>query len=274
MSNSKLVTYTRLSPNCTRPRRHRIDTITIHCMAGDLSVESCGAGFANPARNASSNYGIDSKGRIALYVDEVNRSWCSGNADNDHRAITIEVANTVAAHPWPVSDAAYRSLIDLLTDICQRNGIKKLLWRGDKSLIGQVDKQNMTVHRWFQNKACPGDYLYNRHGQIADEVNRKLEIREGPDMTEKETKALIEKALKAERETVLAEVRKIVKDAVKGLSVPIVYKDFEDLPEDWGRATVQKLLDRDLLQGTGDGLNLSYDMLRILVILDRAGIFD
>ena len=191
MSNSKLVTYTRLSPNCTRPRRHRIDTITIHCMAGDLSVESCGAVFANPARKASSNYGIDSKGRIALYVDEVNRSWCSGNADNDHRAITIEVANTVAAHPWPVSDAAYRALIDLLTDICQRNGIKKLLWRGDKSLIGQVDKQNMTVHRWFQNKACPGDYLYNRHGQIAAEVNRKLEIREGPDMTEKDVKAII-----------------------------------------------------------------------------------
>lgn len=263
MSNSKLVTYTRLSPNCTRPRRHRIDTITIHCMAGDLSVESCGAGFANPARKASSNYGIDSKGRIALYVDEVNRSWCSGNADNDHRAITIEVANTVAAHPWPVSDAAYRALIDLLTDICQRNGIKKLLWRGDKSLIGQVDKQNMTVHRWFQNKACPGDYLYNRHGQIADEVNRKLEIREGPDMTEAQTRTIAKE-----------EAKRLVAEATKGLSAPVVFKTFDDLPEDWGRATVQKLLDRDLLQGTGDGLNLSYDMLRILVVLDRAGIFD
>lgn len=263
MSNSKLVTYTRLSPNCTRPRRHRIDTITIHCMAGDLSVESCGAVFADPARKASSNYGIDSKGRIALYVDEVNRSWCSGNADNDHRAITIEVANTVAAHPWPVSDAAYRALIDLLTDICQRNGIKKLLWRGDKSLIGQVDKQNMTVHRWFQNKACPGDYLYNRHGQIADEVNRKLEIREGPDMTEAQTRTIAKE-----------EAKRLVAEATKGLSAPVVFKTFDDLPEDWGRATVQKLLDRDLLQGTGDGLNLSYDMLRILVILDRAGIFD
>lgn len=263
MSNSKLVTYTRLSPNCTRPRRHRIDTITIHCMAGDLSVESCGAVFANPARKASSNYGIDSKGRIALYVDEVNRSWCSGNADNDHRAITIEVANTVAAHPWPVSDAAYRALIDLLTDICQRNGIKKLLWRGDKSLIGQVDKQNMTVHRWFQNKACPGDYLYNRHGQIADEVNRKLEIREGPDMTEAQTRTIAKE-----------EAKRLVAEATKGLSAPVVFKTFDDLPEDWGRATVQKLLDRDLLQGTGDGLNLSYDMLRILVVLDRAGIFD
>ena len=192
MSNSKLVSYTRLSPNCTKPRRGKIDTITVHCMAGNLSVESCGAVFAAPAREASSNYGIDSKGRIALYVDEANRSWCSGNAANDHRAVTIEVANTVAADPWPVSDAAYKALIDLLTDICQRNGIKQLLWKGDKRLIGQVDKQNMTVHRWFQNKSCPGDWLYSRHGQIAEEVNRRLRGKEETDMTEKEVKAIID----------------------------------------------------------------------------------
>lgn len=191
MSNSKLVSYTRLSPNCTRPRRHKIDTITIHCMAGNLSVESCGAGFADRAREASSNYGIGSDGRIALYVDESNRSWCSGSPANDHRAVTIEVANTVAKHPWPVSDAAYEALIDLVTDICQRNGIKRLLWKGDKALIGQVDKQNMTVHRWFQNKACPGDWLYSRHGAIAEEVNRRLSAKEESDMTEKDVKAII-----------------------------------------------------------------------------------
>lgn len=194
MSNSKLVSYTKLSPNCTKPRRHRIDTITIHCMAGDLSVESCGAVFAAPGRKASSNYGIGSDGRIALYVDEANRSWCSGNAANDHRAVTIEVANTVAAHPWPVSEAAYKALIDLLADICRRNGIERLLWQGDKRLIGQVDRQNMTVHRWFQAKACPGDWLYSRHGQIAEEVNRRLlgKEEEEPDMTEKEVRAIID----------------------------------------------------------------------------------
>lgn len=177
---SSLVCYTRLSPNCSVPRNHKIDTITIHCMAGNLTVESCGSCFASPIRKASSNYGIGSDGRIALYVDENNRSWCSSNGANDNRAITIEVANTVAAEPWPVSDKAYASLLDLVTDICKRNGIKKLMWRGDKSLIGQVDKQNMTAHRWFAAKACPGNYLYNRMGDIANEVNRRLGQQPGP----------------------------------------------------------------------------------------------
>ena len=174
MSNSPLINYTRLSPNHSGRRNHVIDTISIHCMAGNASVETCGALFADPSRKASSNYGIGSDGRIALYVDEANRSWCTSSASNDHRAITIEVANNGGAPDWPVSGKAYSALLDLLTDICRRNNIKELLWKGDKSLIGQVDKQNMTVHRWFAAKACPGDYLYNRHGEIAAEVNRRL----------------------------------------------------------------------------------------------------
>lgn len=174
MSNSPLINYTRLSPNHSGRRNHVIDTISIHCMAGNASVETCGALFADPSRKASSNYGIGSDGRIALYVDEANRSWCTSNAANDNRAITIEVANNGGAPDWPVSGKAYSALLGLLTDICRRNNIKELLWKGDKSLIGQVDKQNMTVHRWFAAKACPGDYLYNRHGEIAAEVNRRL----------------------------------------------------------------------------------------------------
>ena len=174
MSNSPLICYTKLSPNCSKPRNHAIDTITIHCMAGNCSIETCGEIFTPSSRQASSNYGIGSDGRIALYVDEANRSWCSSSASNDNRAVTIEVANTVAADPWPVSDKAYAALLDLVTDICKRNGIKKLLWQGDKSLIGQIAKQNMTVHRWFAAKSCPGDYLYSRHAAIAAEVNKRL----------------------------------------------------------------------------------------------------
>lgn len=184
MSNSPLVTYTKLSPNHSGKRNHTIDTVTIHCMAGNASVETCGAIFADPNRNASSNYGIGSDGRIALYVDEANRSWCTSSASNDHRAITIEVANNGGAPDWPVSDQAYDSLIKLLVDICQRNpGIGRLRWQGDKSLIGQVAKQNMTVHRWFAAKACPGNYLYNRHSEIAAEVNRRLDEGDGDNMT-------------------------------------------------------------------------------------------
>lgn len=179
MSNSTLATYTRISPNKTSPRNHKIDTITIHCMAGNLTVERCGEGFAKRTRMASSNYGIGSDGRIGLYVEEKDRSWCSSNKANDMRAVTIEVANDGgAATGWHVSDAAMAALIELLADICRRNGIRQLLWKGDKSLIGQVDKQNMTVHRWFKNKACPGDYLYGKHAYIAAEVNKRLGVTE------------------------------------------------------------------------------------------------
>lgn len=175
MSNSSLVSYTKLSPCKSHPRNHAIDTITIHCMAGNMTVESCGALFSNYSRQTSSNYGIGSDGRIALYVNEEDRSWCTSSRSNDNRAITIEVANDEGANTgWHVSDKAMASLINLLVDICQRNNIKELKWRGDKNLIGQVDKQNMTVHRWFAAKACPGDYLYGAHTQIADEVNRRL----------------------------------------------------------------------------------------------------
>ncbi len=174
-TNSSLVCYKKLSPNHSGLRNHTIDTITIHCMAGNMYIESCGEMFADPKKQVSSNYGIGSDGRIALYVEEKNRSWCSSNAANDNRAVTIEVANDGGENTgWHISDKAYKALVELCADICKRNGIKELKWKGNKSLIGQVDKQNMTVHRWFANKSCPGDYLYKLHGQIAKEVNIKL----------------------------------------------------------------------------------------------------
>lgn len=175
MSNSELATYIKISPNKTSPRSHKIDTITIHCVVGQCTVESLGNVFASPSRQASSNYGIGADGRIGMYVEEKDRSWCSSNRANDNRAITIEVASDTT-HPYAVTGKAYNSLINLLVDICKRNGIKKLLWKGDKSLAGNVDKQNMTVHRWFANKSCPGDYLYKKHGEIANEVNKRLGV--------------------------------------------------------------------------------------------------
>ena len=101
MSNSPLVVYTKLSPNHSGKRTKKIDTITIHCMAGNCSVETCGNLFASSARQASSNYGIGTDGRIALYVDEANRSWCTSSNANDQRAVTIEVANNGGAPDWP-----------------------------------------------------------------------------------------------------------------------------------------------------------------------------
>lgn len=172
-TNSSLVNYTKISPNRTSNRNHAIDTITIHCVVGQCSVETLGNVFAPTSRQASSNYGVGTDGRIGMYVEEKDRSWCSSSASNDHRAITIEVASDTYA-PYAVNDKAYASLINLVADICKRNGIKELKWKADKSLIGQVDKQNMTVHRWFAATSCPGDYLYNRMGDIATKVNVKL----------------------------------------------------------------------------------------------------
>lgn len=167
MSNSKLVGYTKLSPNCTKPRGAKIDKITIHHMAGNLSIEACGNVFQPESRQASSNYGIGSDGRIGLYVEEHNRAWTSSNAENDNRAVTIEVANDGGAPDWHVSDKALEATIALCVDICRRNGIKKLNYTGDKS-------GNLTMHKWFAATACPGPYLESKFPYIADEVNRRL----------------------------------------------------------------------------------------------------
>lgn len=175
MSNSSLVNYTKLSPNRTSPRRHKIDTITIHHMAGNLSVQECGQVFASSSAQASANYGVDSKGRIGLYVNESDRSWASSSPANDHRAITIEVANSSLSPDWKVSEAAYSSLIKLLVDICKRNNIKELKWIGNPNET-DITKQNMTVHRWFAPTLCPGPYLFNRMGQIAKDVNKQLGV--------------------------------------------------------------------------------------------------
>ena len=174
MSNSSLICYTKISPNKSVPRSKAIDTITIHCMAGQLSVETCGNVFAPTSRKASSNYGIGPDGRIGMYVEEKDRSWCTSSSANDNRAVTIEVASD-SKHPYAVTDKAYKALIDLVTDICKRNGIKKLVWSTSKNdRVNHLNGCNMTVHRDYANKSCPGDYLYNRHGQIAEEVNKRL----------------------------------------------------------------------------------------------------
>lgn len=173
-TNSKLVNYTRISPNRSVNRNHKIDTVSIHCVVGQCSVETLGSIFASPSKEASSNYGIGYDGRIGMYVEEKDRSWCTSSSSNDNRAITIEVASDTY-HPYKVKDVAYKSLIKLLVDICKRNGIKKLVWSTNKSeRMNHLNGCNMTVHRDYANKSCPGDYLYNLHGQIATEVNAQL----------------------------------------------------------------------------------------------------
>lgn len=166
MSYSDLVSYIKLSPNCTKPRTSNINAIVIHHMAGNLTVEGCGDIFAKASRQASSNYGIGTDGRIACYVEEANRSWCSSNREIDHRAITIEVANDGGDPDWHISDKALESLINLCTDICKRHGFKPT-YTGDKT-------GSLHMHKWYAATACPGPYLGGKFPYIAEEVSRRL----------------------------------------------------------------------------------------------------
>ena len=176
-TNSPLVAYTNLSPNHSGLRTHSIDRITPHCVVGQLSAESICGCFISPSRQASCNYGIGKDGRVSLCVEEKYRSWCSSSAANDQRAITIECASDLT-HPYAMNSAVYTSLIKLCTDICKRNGKTKLLWLGDKNktlnYAPASDEMVLTVHRWYANKACPGDWLYSRLSDLAAKVTAAL----------------------------------------------------------------------------------------------------
>lgn len=175
-TNSSLVDVVYKSPNHSGTRTHKIDRITPHCVVGQLTATGIGSCF--PAgRDASCNYGIGYDGRVVLVVDEKNRSWCSSSGANDQRAVTIECASD-AYHPYAMNKAVYNKLVLLCADICRRNGISKLLWKGSASAtLNYTPKDGeavLTAHRWFDTKACPGDWLYSRYGQLAKDVTAKL----------------------------------------------------------------------------------------------------
>ena len=176
-TNSSLVSYTKLSPNHSGQRTHSIDRITPHCVVGQCRVETLGNIFLPTSRQASSNYGIGVDGRVGMYVEEKNRSWCSSSAANDQRAITIECASD-NTEPYAFKDVVYKRLIELCTDICRRNGKTKLLWLGDKAktlnYTPKSDEMVLTVHRWFANKSCPGNWMYARMGDLASKVTAAL----------------------------------------------------------------------------------------------------
>ena len=176
-TNSSLVSYTKLSPNHSGQRTHSIDRITPHCVVGQCSVETLGSIFLPISRQASCNYGIGADGRVGMYVEEKNRSWCSSSSANDQRAITIECASDTT-EPYAFKDVVYQKLITLCADICRRNGKSKLLWLGDKdktlNYTPKSDEMVLTVHRWFANKSCPGNWMYSRMGDLAEKVTAQL----------------------------------------------------------------------------------------------------
>lgn len=227
-TNSPLVDYTQISPHRGNRNGHVIDTITIHCAAAQAAVETLGRLFQT--KQASANYGIGADGRVGMYVEEKDRSWCTSNNANDARAVTIEVACD-NRHPYAVKDAVYKKLITLVADICKRNGIAKLVWSTDKyDRMNHKGGCNMTVHRDYENKACPGQWLYERHGQIAAEVNKRL--------TEDEEM--------------------------------VRWNKIEDVPEGFYRDTVRQLMQDGIIKGKGNGvIDLTEDMLRVMIFCQR-----
>lgn len=179
MENSSLSCMRVISPNKNSPRNHAIDTITPHCVVGQAGVEALCNEFSRTSKGASCNYGIGFDGRICTIVDEVDRSWCSSSPSNDNRAITIECASD-GIYPYAINANVWKSLVELCADICRRYGKKKVLWLGTKeatlAYTPKADEMVFTAHRWFENKSCPGDYIYSRLGQLAKEVNQKLEV--------------------------------------------------------------------------------------------------
>ena len=176
-TNSPLVSHVNLSPNHSGQRTHAIDRISPHCVVGQVTVERLGEIFEPASREASSNYGIGHDGRVGMYVEEKNCSWCTSSKANDQRAVTIEVASDTT-HPYAMKNTAYSALIELCVDICKRNGKTKLFWFGDKDKTLKyepaADEMVITVHRWFANKSCPGDWLYSRLGDLASKVTARL----------------------------------------------------------------------------------------------------
>ena len=227
-TNSPLVSYTRISPYSSGRKGHNIDTITIHCAAAQAAVETLGRLFQT--KQASANYGIGADGRVGMYVEEKDRSWATSDGENDRRAVTIEVACD-NRHPYAVKDAVYKKLITLVADICKRNGIAKLVWSTDKyDRMNHKGGCNMTVHRDYENKACPGQWLYERHGQIAAEVNKRL--------TEDEEM--------------------------------VRWNKIEDVPEGFYRDTVRQLMQDGIIKGKGNGvIDLTEDMLRVMIFCQR-----
>ena len=270
MSNSPLVTYTNLTPyNRTRPRRGKILYIVPHCYVGQVTAKRGCDGFYSEGRGASAHYVIGYDGQIGQSVDEADRAWTTGGslsangytgATIDHYAVTIEVACD-SFHPYTITDAAYKALVRLMADIARRNGIQELRWKADKTLVGKPEQQNVLVHRWFANKACPGDYIFNHLGDIVAQANKILRGDED-ELTEAEIRKIVDEA-------VAAQVSVAVEAALDKINP--LYKDLKDVPSYWQDAA-KSLLDTGAVNGgtpaevNATDLNLRAETLKAAVV--------
>ena len=174
LAYSPLVSYYREARHFGGERTHSIDTITIHCYVGQVTAKQGVDYFATTNVEASANYVVGHDGSVGCSVPENCRSFCSSNRDNDNRAITIEVASD-KTKPYKVTNEALMKTIELVTDVCRRNKIYSLRWSDKKDeRVNHMWGCNMTVHRDFKAKDCPGEYLMSQMKFIQDAVNLAL----------------------------------------------------------------------------------------------------
>lgn len=176
-------------------KQYKIDRITLHGVWGHLSLQSLAAEFQTSTQH-SSNYGIDDDGKIGMFVPEDDRSWCSDSRMNDVRAVTVEMNNDKTS-PNRMLDATVNAAIKLCVDVCIRNGIRKMYWipnlvpypypsndeqkKANEEAINRKndslrsDEGLFTVHCWFFNKTCPGNYLLDNMTYVCNMVNKGID---------------------------------------------------------------------------------------------------
>lgn len=178
MSYSPLVSYYNLSPNHESRNGKKIKGFAIHCFVGQVGLPRGVDVFKPREKDASANYVISYDGKIGCAVDDEYRSWCTSSRI-DEQVLSIECASD-SYHPYAITDDCYNALIDLLVDRCLAYGINKLSFANDAE-YGQALKldenyQNIVCHRWYSNKACPGQHILSLlvSGKITNDVNERL----------------------------------------------------------------------------------------------------
>ena len=123
-------------------------------------------------RTGSVTYAVFSDGEIVQFLPESVAPWTTSSYNADITAITIEVEDITGDPSWKISDAAYRSLVKLIADICDRyDGIGKLRFDGTKT------GSNLHMHKWYSSTSCPGPYLEKliTSGKLVEDVNEAVE---------------------------------------------------------------------------------------------------
>ena len=195
--------------------------------------------------------GLTRSGEVAAYqiLPWEYRAWhCGGSGNDTHLSLEICEDNLQDRGYF---DRVYQMAMELTAELCRR-------FRLDPLAPGVVVDHAEGAALGIASNHADVDHWWSRFGTSMDDfragVAQRLQKEEEPAMTREEVAQMISKALEEDRKS-------------------RIFPKLANVPG-WAGATVQKLMERDALQGDGQGLNLSYDFLRTMVALDRLGALD